>query len=210
MKFFITIILTLFTFLTNSSQTIDRFISKEYKSISINCDTIYKNKNYNLELKSINPIQERNNTAKYVFLITKILNEQTSEIIYKDTILSTTQEVLFIDFNNDGIKDILIQNTSSARSNQTYNLYLVDTIKDEIKKIKGFHKIPNPNYLAEYNLIDNYVLSGINWPSFYKIQSDSIIDYGIVIYDTQSDEGIFEAEYKRSIKEILENEKNRE
>ena len=123
--------------------------------------------------------------------------------IYKDTILSTTQEVRFIDYNNDGIKDILIQKTSSARSNYTYNLYLVDTYKDELKKVKGFNTIPNPNYVVKYDLIDNYVLSGRNWTSFYKIQSDSIIDYGIVIYDTLSDDGLYEAEYKMAIEDLL-------
>lgn len=137
---------------TKNVSSTDMSLLKEYKTLSFNCDSIYKNKNYHLELRSIKPIQEKNETAEYVFLITKMLNKQIKEIIYKDTIQSRTQEVLFLDYNNDNIKDILIQNTSSARSNQTYNLYLVDTDKDEIKKVKGFNTIPNPNYVTKYDL----------------------------------------------------------
>ena len=179
---------------------------EEYKIISINCDTIYKNKHYSLELTSINSIQEEDNkTRAFIFRIIKLLNSQTIEI-YKDTIQSITQEVLFVDYNNDGIKDVLIQNTSDVRSNQTYNLFLVDIKKDKIKKVRGFNIIKNPNFLTKYNLIDNYVLSGREWTSFYKIQSDSIVDFGTVIYNTHSDDGLYEADYKRAIEDVLAKE----
>lgn len=92
---------------------------------------------------------------------------------------------------------------SSARSNWTYTLYLVDTLYDKLKKVRGFEQIPNPNYLAKYDIIDNYVLSGKNWTSFYKIQGDTIIDFGISIEDDLSDNSLYEQKRMNAIKRIL-------
>jgi len=49
-------------------------------------------------------------------------------------------------------------------------------------------------------------LSGRDWTSFYKIESDRIIDYGIVIYNTHSDYGLYTAEYKMAIEYFLAKE----
>jgi len=121
------------------------------------------------------------------------------------------QEVKFEDFNKDKVKDILVQNISDVRSNWTYYLYFVDTANDKLKKIKGFEEIKNPNYIREYDLIDNYVMSGRNWTSFYKIQGDSIKDFNIVIYDGENENGrvTYNKDYKKAIATILGKEKNK-
>jgi hypothetical protein len=85
---------------------------------------------------------------------------------------------------------------------------LVDTAHDGLKKIKGFEEIKNPNYLPQYNLIDNYVISGKLWTSFYKIKGDSIKDFDVVVYDDQTDNGDYERDYKKALKLILAKEKN--
>jgi hypothetical protein len=115
--------------------------------------------------------------------------------------------VRFSDFNGDNIKDILIQNISDVRSNPTYYLYLVDTTHDKLTKIRGFEEIKNPSYVSKYNLIDNYVLSGQTWTSFYKIQNDTIKDFDIVIYDDNLGNGNYERDYNKAIKKILTAEK---
>jgi len=56
--------------------------------------------------------------------------------------------------------------------------------------IKGFEEIKNPSYIPNHNLIDNYVNSGKNWTSFYKIQGDSIKDFDIVVYDYKTKMGL--------------------
>ena len=81
---------------------------------------------------------------QFIFITIKQQSGQSLEI-FRDTIESTVQEVKFTDFNNDNIKDILIQNISDVRSNWTYNLYIVDKKLDFIRKIKGFEDIKNPN-----------------------------------------------------------------
>jgi hypothetical protein len=179
--------------------------TKTYETL---CDSIYKNKGYKIIQtyfpEGIDTISN-NNT---VFQLLRTTGSK-QKIIYQDTIYSLTGEIKFRDFNNDGIKDILIQNISDVRSNWTYYLYLVDTVTDKLKMIKGFEEIKNPNYIPKYNLIDNYVNSGKNWTSFYKIQDDIIKDFDIVIYDGQTDaenEKYIQA-HKKAIQTILKNEK---
>ncbi|MFY7845990.1 XAC2610-related protein [Chryseobacterium gambrini] len=114
----------------------------------------------------------------------------------------------FQDYNGDGIKDILIQNISDVRSNWTYYLYLMDLKHDRLTKIKNFNQIKNPHYLPEYNLIDNEVMSGRNWTSFYQIRKDTIFDFGYVIYDGEDDNGNtvdFEKEYDKTLSKVLKN-----
>jgi hypothetical protein len=181
---------------------------KNTKIFDTLCDSIYKNKGYKIiqhyfpdGIDSIN-----NKNTVFQLLLTKS-NKKT--IIYQDTIYSSTGEIVFRDFNNDGIKDILMQNISDVRSNWTYYLYLVDTVRDRLEKINGFEEIKNPNYLPKYNLIDNYVNSGQNWTNFYKIKGNKIKDFGIVIYDGQTDaenEKYIQA-HKKAIQTILKNEK---
>lgn len=108
--------------------------------------------------------------------------------IFSDSIFTTIGEVEFVDYNNDGQKDILIQHDSSARSNFTYYLYLFDKHRTKIRKIKNFETILNPVYDIKNQTISNYVLSGKNWSSFYEIKGDSVLDYGIVIEDQQSED----------------------
>jgi len=177
--------------------------------IEINCDSIYKDKGIKIKLIWLGKNNMSEPNYKYIFLVTKRQNDKYSEI-YRDTIESRVQEVTFSDFNNDKIKDILIQNNSDVRSNWTYNLYLVDRNVEQIIKIKGFGEIKNPNYLPKYDLIDNYVMSGQNWTSFYKIVGDSIKDFGIEIYEGKDDKGRnnYDKEYKNAINKIMKKEKN--
>lgn len=170
------------------------------------CDSIYKDKGYRIIqhhfLDGIDTEGEYNTVFRFLRV-----TDSDQNVIYQDTIYSRTSKMEFRDFNNDGVKDILIQNISDARSNWTYYLYLVDTVGGKIKKIKGFEEIKNPNYLPQYDLICNYVVSGKDWTSFYKIKGDSIKDYEIVIYDDHTENGTYESDYKKAIQTILKNEK---
>lgn len=189
---------------TANQNSLTNSLEDNSEIVEINCDSIYKDKGISIKLIPLdtNKINEPEN--KFVFIVIKQKKGQSSEI-FRDTIESTVQEVKFADFNNDNIKDILIQNISDVRSNWTYNLYIFDKNIDLIKKIKGFEEIKNPNYLPKYDLIDNMVMSGRNWTSFYKIVGDSIKDFEIVIYDGEDENGkvTYDADYKKAIKKIV-------
>jgi hypothetical protein len=176
----------------------------KYEVFEINSDSIYGDKVLSIRLVPLDTNKVDGPEGKYIFLLFNQQNEGLSEI-YRDTIESTAPGVEFSDFNNDNIKDILIQNYSDVRSNWTYNLYVVNKEFDQVQKIKGFDRIKNPNYLPKYDLIDNMVMSGRNWTCFYKIVGDSIKDFGIIIYDSPDENGnyTYDEEYKMAIRKIL-------
>lgn len=172
------------------------------------CDSVYQNKNYKIVLKYFSSEKGYDeNDKNTVFTFSKKINGKYEELL-RDSIESHVGAYEFQDYNGDGIKDILIQNISDVRSNWTYYLYLMDLKHDRLTKIKNFNQIKNPHYLPEYNLIDNEVMSGRNWTSFYQIRKDTIFDFGYVIYDGEDDNGNtvdFEKEYDKTLSKVLKN-----
>ncbi len=194
---------------TTNQKSLTKKPADNSEIFEINCDTIYKDKGISIKLIPLNTNKVNEPEYKFIFLVSKRENGQPREF-FRDTIESTVQEVKFSDFSNDNIKDILIQNISDVRSNWTYYLFIVDDNANSIRKIKGFEEIKNPNYLPKYDLVDNKVMSGRNWTSFYKIVGDTIKDFNIVIYDGEDENGkyTYDADYKKAIKKILMKEKN--
>ena len=171
-------------------------ITYAQKTTLINCDSIYKNKGISIKLINFDDEKDGYDDDKNCVLIIK--NKKT--ILIKDSIFSKVQEIDFKDYNNDGIKDILIQNISDARSNWTYNLYLYNSKTNNFKRIVGFDEIKNPSYNSKYNLIESHVNSGQNWAAFYKIKNSKIYDYKIEILDDGSAKS--KKEYQKAIKKI--------
>lgn len=210
LTFFILTMLALTMSCNNKGQkehksATNNITESQLETTEIDCDTVYKNKGYKITLTKFDTtVSEYDTTYNTIFTLKK-----NNEITFSDSIHNAYQNIFdFRDFNGDNVKDILIQNTSSARSNLTYTLYLVDTLNDKLRKVKGFEQIPNPDYFAEYDIIDNYVLSGKNWTGFYKIQGDTIIDFDILIEDDLSDSSLYEQEHKNAIKRIMKTIKN--
>ena len=187
----------------DSSKLIAASEKDGFDKTEIDCDTVYKNKGYKLTLTLFDTANEDQTIPNTLFTLSKLTNGQYLPI-YFDSIFNKVQEIQFADFNNDNLKDILVQNFSDVRSNWTYYLYLVDTAQNKLKKIKGFEEIKNPNYLLEYNLIDNYVISGQIWTSFYKIQGNRIKAFGIEILDGENDNGkvTYDKDYKKAIQDL--------
>jgi hypothetical protein len=222
MKLFLALLILLLTNCTNNNQrsmpvqgnsskqpekNVETSGEESLETTEIICDTVYKNKGYKITLKRFDITNEDEKISNSVFTFS-ILTSGHYLSLFSDSIFNRVQDIQFADFNNDSIKDILVQNFSDVRSNWTYYLYLVDTAQNKLKKVKGFEEIKNPHYLPQYNLIDNYVMSGQIWTSFYKIQGDTVKDFDIVIYDKQVDDGSYERDYKKAIKSILSKQKN--
>lgn len=184
-------------------------LEENSKDEIILCDSIYKDKKYQIMLKRFSGEKGFSKGINTVFVFGKKENGQFKELM-KDSIQSDFGSFEFEDFNGDGIKDVLIENISDVRSNLTYYLYLVDLENDKLTKVKNFNEIKNPHYLPEYNLIDNEVMSGRNWTSFYQIQNDTVFDFGYVIYQGIDEDGNtidFEKEYQETLSKVLKNKK---
>lgn len=186
----------------------DNFAQDSIFENVIICDSVYQDKNYKIVLKHFS--WENNydkNDKNTVFVFCKKINGKYQELL-RDSIESHGGVYEFQDFNGDNVKDILIQNISDVRSNWTYYLYLVDLKNDRLTKVKNFNQIKNPRYLPQYDLIDNEVMSGRNWTSFYQIKKDSVFDFKYVIYKGEDDKGNivdFDREYKRILTKVLQN-----
>lgn len=170
----------------------------------IECDSLYPNKNYKIVVKG-NFEKLDNNEHNSEFILYQLRSNKDVEI-FRDSIFIRFGGIEFKDFNNDNIKDVLIQNGSDVRSNLTYNLYLVDLKNDKLNKIKGFNEIKNPRYLAKYNIIDNEVMSGRIWTSFYQIKGDTVKDFGYVIYRGEDENGnldTYDEDYKKTLNKII-------
>jgi len=158
------------------------------KRQTILCDTIYVEKGYSIHLEDI---QESSNSDKTevnaLFTFCQTMNGRTVEI-FRDSVFSSAKEVVFEDFNNDGVKDILLQHHTDVRSNWSYYLYLVDIQHNLLKKIMDFEDIKNPIYLPKYNLVSNLVMSGINWSGFYQIQGNGVRDFEMTVEEDNDEE----------------------
>ena len=177
----------------------------EFGNRQIFSDSIFKNKKYKILISSFSD-EKSYDEGDYnsVFQLFELDTAGTKKI-YQDSIQRHFDEVLFEDFTNDGVPDILIQNISDVRSNVTYYLYKIDTTAGTVTKIKDFETIKNPHFLPQYNLIDNMVMSGRNWTAFYEIIDDKVKDYGFSIKDGEEENGrySYDSDYKKALRKIL-------
>ena len=97
------------------------------RTILVKCDSIYKNKGITLKLINFDDERDGYDGEKNCLLIITQKLKNKNSILVKDSIFSKVQKIEFEDYNNDNIKDILIQNISDVRSNWTYNLYLYNS-----------------------------------------------------------------------------------
>ena len=147
---------------------------------AVNADTIFNNKGFTVELQSTLE-EEHENELNSILRIKK-----GEEIVFADSIFSSTQELKFIDINSDGEHDILVQNISDVRSNWTYNLYLVNSQTNSFTKVPAFSKIKNPR--LNNGLIESYVISGTNYYQFYELTDEpEVFQHDILLYDDHSD-----------------------
>jgi hypothetical protein len=200
MKSFL-LFLLLFPFLgvAQEESTID--------TLKVTCDAIYAKKGFSIlhikyEFEADGYTGEKNS----VFIFRKVENGKSKEI-YRDTIFSRIQEINFEDYNNDKVKDILIQHIDDVRSNSSYTLYLVNPKTYSLTKVKGFGEIKNPYYNAKYNIVESRVSSGTDYTAFYKIIKSRVYDYKIIVYNNHEDNDNFDRAYDKAIKKIIKKNK---
>ena len=51
-----------------------------------------------------------------------------------------------MDFNGDGIKDLLVYYVNNGQENLSYHLFIVDQERGRLTRVKGFEKVFNPYY----------------------------------------------------------------
>jgi hypothetical protein len=179
---------------------------KEFDSISniLLCDSVYPGKNIRIEYLEH---EFENNELTATFAIIK-----NGKSLIFDSLSTRVFAIKFSDFNGDGIKDVLAHNSSDARSNWTWYLYIASSDLNSFKRIKGFEQIKNPNYLKKYDLIDCIVMSGNDWTSFYAIDNDTIIDFGFTVnmgFNNEKQKYYdYDKDYNSALKKVVEMKKS--
>lgn len=206
MKFKFSILLFITTFLNLNAQK-KATNSLEFPTEIIKCDSIYPQKNYRIVIKKFEEsVSYEDKVYNSIFMFQKKVNGQY-KTLYRDSLQCHFHQVKFEDFSGDGTKDILIENISDVRSNETFYLFVIDLKNDKLTKIEGFNKIKNPRYIKKYDLIDNLVMSGQDWSSFYYIKNQKVINFeekGFIISWTkdENDENA-DKEYDKLLKKVL-------
>ena len=167
----------------------------------IKYDSLYQNKKISIKLINFDDEKDGYQSDKNSILEIQTETNNKTKIILRDSIFSKVQEIEFADFNNDKIKDILVQNISDVRSNWTFNLYLYNPKENNFIKVIGFEKIKNPLFNSKYNIVESHVNSGTNWIGFYKIIKGKVHNYEIEIDDIGDEK--LELEYKKAINKII-------
>lgn len=102
---------------------------------------------------------------------------KTDKVFWKEQvqIRLIKDNISYEDYNNDGVKDLLIFEDTGARGgNAYYNLYLLSPTNHTIKKVVDFNKIVNPSYNKKHKVIISYGLAGNDvYVSIYKIDANS-------------------------------------
>jgi hypothetical protein len=169
-------------------------------TVEIKCDSIYKGKGIQIKLKTFDDEKDGYDVEKNSILVIQQNLKNRKSIIVNDSIFSSVQKIKFADFNNDKIKDILVQNISDVRSNWTYYLYLYTPKTNSFKRVKGFEEIKNPKYNSKDNIVESYVVSGQDWIGFYKIENNMVVDLKTEIINDHGEN--FGKDYQKAIKKI--------
>jgi len=135
----------------------------------------FKNTSYVLALQCLTtekePFSELCNTILY-FGKTGV---KTDKIFWKENIemRHIADNLKYEDFNNDGVKDLLIFEDTGARGgNSFYNLYLINRKKYTLTKVKNFDKIVNPSYDKKHGVIISYGFTGTNYYQLYRLDKN--------------------------------------
>ena len=113
-------------------------------------------------------------------------------------------DIDFQDFNNDKVKDVLVFYYTGARANPTYHLYLSDIKNRQLIRVKGFEDLPNPDLDTTHNIIESIALSGTNYYSFYRINSNNrLINLGHDFDEDPKDS----TQYEKALRQILKEHK---
>ncbi|WP_316802466.1 XAC2610-related protein [Pedobacter nototheniae] len=116
-------------------------------------------------------------------------NGTTDQLFWKTHLFMRTikDQVEYIDYNDDGVKDMVIFMDTGARgANSFFMLLLTDPKKRTLTRIKDFENIVNPSYDKKRKIILSYGFSGTNHYSIYKLKNNKIYQIGHSFEDTET------------------------
>jgi len=170
--------------------------TSEIKNYTDTTAVLFKDTSYRVNLRFINPDQQ-DSIANTVLMVS-----HKGTMLLKDSLYCPFAIFDLKDMNGDNVKDLLIVNNSSARSNEGFYLYLTDTINKKLIRVAGFEKILNPSFDTENNIIHSSALwGGSETCGFYRInKQNKLIDLGFGFDHLVDEDKLYDRAIKRIIK----------
>lgn len=136
---------------------------------------VFGDTSYRLTLRLLEPDSQNENNNNATLTLRQIA-KGGEKILFVDSLYCMRPWITFRDFNNDGTDDVLVFHTSSARSNWSHHLYLVDKKARKLTFVKGFAKLPNPEVNAKTGVITSSALYGdkVSY-AFYRIKPNGVL-----------------------------------
>lgn len=165
----------------NTSTATDYFAQTDNTTDNLCCDSTFKIFNDDSYFVSFNVLKPKNGESES-HLGRLTLNHKVANniaLLLCDTLEFAFPNVELRDMNNDRIRDILINNSSSARSVWTQHLYLVDNKNHELKRVKNFEEVYDPSLDTTNNIISSVARYSCVHYYFYRItKDDKLINLG--------------------------------
>ncbi|MFL5740215.1 MAG: XAC2610-related protein [Flavisolibacter sp.] len=189
---------------TTIAKSVDTTIKPPTEIYTDSTVTLFGDNTYKLTLHIFDTANDYDAERKNAVLTFSRLNGNQTEIFFRDSMFSMYPNIDFQDFNNDKVKDILIFYYTGARANPTYHLYLTDLKNRKLIRVKGFEELPNPDLDTTHNIIESIALSGTNYYSFYRINSNNrLINLGHSFGENPKDS----TQYERALRQIIKKHK---
>ena len=121
---------------------------------------------------------------------------RNNQLILQDSIIMNRFATKFDDLNGDGNNDLLVFQSSGARPNEMFNLYLYQPKTNDYKKVIGFNEHPNVSLTDKKGVLASMILAGKVSYEFFVINDNAeLIDLKIKV----TDENLDGKEYERGL-----------
>ena len=167
------------------NDTIAKFLEKKENKYFKKC-FLFNDSSYIFTLTTIDTIDSYDINKRTALVNLYHINSGHIDTLLNDSLFCRNSrmaepelQVGFVDFNFDGVKDIVLPAGTDPRENHGFHLYLVKNKTKSLHYVKGFEEIGNPESDSLNQLIESFVLSGQNFYKFYTIDTtDKLVDLG--------------------------------
>jgi hypothetical protein len=208
--FSLLLILLVSCFTESKSERIDTAVANSIDTTTRHHKEMYTDStlilfgNYQLKLHIFDTANNYDAQTKNAILTFSRQKGGQTKVFFRDSMFCMYPDMAFTDFNNDKAKDVLVFYYTSARANPTYHLYLTDVNNRRLIRVKGFEDLPNPHLDTTNNVIESIALSGTNYYSFHRINSNNkLINLGHSFYENPTDS----TQYEKALRQILKEHK---
>jgi hypothetical protein len=136
-------------------------------------------------------------SASFAELNTKLSLYRNKHLLFTDSLFCSHLSIELEDVNGDTFPDLKIFQSTGARANETFNLYLFQRDGGGFKKVTGFEQWPNMTPTKSKGILVSTILTGTVGYHFFRINdSGELIDLNV----SEEDSNLDGKEYLRGLR----------